>query len=60
MNKHIFRAKVNYDNIRRDLTKTKGLKDIPEYSRIFIHRDLTYNKRQVLFDKRLAARNIDN
>lgn len=61
INKHIFRAKVVDDNSRRDiLTKAKMLKDIPELSSIYIHRDLTYYQRQVLFERRAAARNANN
>ena len=59
--KHIFRAKILDDKHRGELfSKAKILKDIPECSNLFIHRDLTYNQRQVLFERRAAARSASN
>lgn len=54
--KHIIRANVVDDAIRREiLTKARLLKDIPEFSKVYIHRDITYNHRQVLFERQAAV-----
>lgn len=55
--KHIFGANMVDDGNRRDiLTKARLLKDIPEFSTVYLHRDLTYNQRRVFFERRAAAR----
>ena len=59
--KKIFRVTlVSKDHKAELVSKAKSLKDHPEFSNVFISRDLTYKQRQELIEKREVSRSQSN
>ena len=53
----VYRAKIDNEPFRQDLLgKAKELKDIPEFSNVYVNRDLTYKQRAILKEKRRIRR----